>query len=90
MVILSASLLASIKLGYVFSVFDIRNSLSTSSSSISRGTDRIPPLLLNKFPELYSSLCDSCHVSLQQVYVPKAWKAANIIPIYWGKGSTGG
>ena len=72
----------------IFSVTDIRKSLTASSTSISCGPDGIPPLLLKKFPELCFPLCDLFNMSLQQGCVPKAWKTANIVPIYKGKGST--
>ena len=71
-----------------FSVTGIRKSLTASSTSISCGPDGISPLLLKKFPELCSPLCALFNMSLQQGCVPKAWKTANIVPIYKGKGST--
>ena len=72
----------------IFSVSDIRKSRSVSRSSVSRSPDGTSPLLLKKFPELCFPLCDLFNMSLQQAYVPKAWKAANIVPIYKGKGLT--
>ena len=72
----------------IISVTDIRKSLTASSTSISCGPDGIPPLLLKKFSELCSPLCDLFNMSLQQGCVPKAWKTAKIVPIYKGKGST--
>ena len=72
----------------IFSVSDIRKSLSASSSSILYGFDGIPLLLLKKFCELCSTLCDLFNMSLQQGCVRKVWKTANIVLIYKSKGST--
>ena len=49
----------------IFSVGDIRKCLSAFSSSISDDSDGIPHLLLKKFPELCSPLCDLFNMSLQ-------------------------
>ena len=54
----------------IFSVTDIRKSLSASNSSISCGPDGVTPLLLKKCPELCSTLCDLFNMSLQQGCVP--------------------
>ena len=72
----------------IFSLSDIRKSLYVSRSSVSRGPNGAHPLLLKRFPELCFPSCDLFNMSLQQAYIPKAWKTANIIPIYKGKGST--
>ena len=72
----------------VFSVTDVRKSLLSSSSSISCGPDGVPPILLKKFPELSLPLCDLFNMSVQQGCVPTAWRSANVIPVYKGKGST--
>ena len=72
----------------IFSVTDIRKSLTASSTSVSYGPDGIFPLFLKKFPKLCSPLCDLFNMSLQQGCVPKAWKTAYIVQIYKGKGST--
>ena len=71
----------------VYLVSDIRKSLSASSSSITCGTDGIPPLLLNKFPELCSPLCNLVNMSLQQSDITKVLETANIVPIFKGKES---
>ena len=72
----------------IFSISDNRKSLSATNSSISSGPDGISPLLLKKYPELCSPICDLFHMSLQQSCVPKACKTARIVPIYKSKGST--
>ena len=47
----------------------------------------IHTIFLKKFPELCVPLCDLFNMSIQQGIVPKAWKIANVIPIFKGKGS---
>jgi hypothetical protein len=71
----------------IFTPPEVRKVLAESNSSSSCGPDGCPPIILKKFPELCTPLCDLFNMSLQQGSVPKAWKVAKVIPIYKGKGS---
>jgi hypothetical protein len=70
-----------------FSPSEVRKALIDSKNSSSCGPDGCSSLFLKKFPELCLPLCDLFNMSIQQGQVPKAWKIANIIPIFKGKGS---
>ena len=70
-----------------FTVNEIRTAIAKIKNSTSCGPDGCPPIFFKKFPELCVPLCDLFNMSIQQGIVSKAWKIANVIPIFKGKGS---
>jgi hypothetical protein len=71
----------------VFSSDEVRHALLSSKNSSSCGPDGCPAKLLKLFPELCVPLTNIFNMSVQQQAIPDAWKLANVVPIYKGKGS---
>jgi hypothetical protein len=66
---------------------EVRTVLKEASNSSACGPDGCPSKFLKKFPELCVPLCNLFNMSMSQQAVPQAWKLANVIPVYKGKGS---
>jgi hypothetical protein len=71
----------------VFTPEEVRAALKESKNSNSCGPDGCPSMILKHYPELCIPLSTIFNMSMQQQLVPNAWKLANVIPIYKGKGS---
>jgi hypothetical protein len=71
----------------VFIPEKVRAALIESKNSNSCGPDGCPSMILKHYPELCIPLSTIFNMSMKQQLVPNAWKLANVIPIYKGKGS---
>ncbi len=71
----------------IFSPADVRKALLAFKNSSSCGPDGCSIKFLKLFPELCLPLSEIFNMSLKQQVVPSAWKVANVIPIFKGKGS---
>jgi len=66
---------------------EVRAVLLETKNSSACGPDGCPSKFLKLFPELCIPLCSLFNMSMRQKAVPQAWKLANVVPIYKGKGS---
>ena len=71
----------------IFTHNEVRVALCASKNSTSCGPDGCPAKFLKLFPELCLPLTDIFNLSIKQQCVPGAWKLANVVPIFKGKGS---
>ena len=71
----------------IFTVADVKLTLTETKSSTSCGPDGVSPLFLKKFPELSELLFNLFNMFIQQGCVSRVWKSAKVILIFKGKGS---
>jgi exonuclease III len=71
----------------VFAPEEVRAVLLEAKNSNACGPDGCSSKFLKFFPELCVPLCKLFNMSMRQQAVPQAWKLANVVPIYKGKGS---
>ncbi len=71
----------------VFTTEEVKAVLLESKTISSCGPDGCPSKFLRLFPEMCVPLSNLFNMSMRQQFVPHAWKIANVVPIYKGKGS---
>jgi hypothetical protein len=71
----------------VFSPNEVRATIHALKNSNACGPDGCSNKFLKLFPELCIPLADIFNMSMRQKLLPSAWKLANVVPIFKGKGS---
>ena len=71
----------------LFTPEEVRMALKEAKNSRACDPNGCPSIFLKQFPELCTLLCHLFNKSTRQQAIPQAWKLANVVPIYKGKGS---